>query len=76
MYVNTFFAKSNIFILIYIFNVKIGYKKSRLKLPANSFYKMKTRRCKKMNDDTKHMFWLGIIDIIEFDGVNFKVVFK
>lgn len=29
-----------------------------------------------MNDDTKHMFWLGIIDIIEFDGVNFKVVFK
>lgn len=30
----------------------------------------------KMNDDTKHMFWLGVIDIIEFDGVNFKVVFK
>lgn len=30
----------------------------------------------KMNDDTKHMFWLGIIDRIEYDGVNFKVVFK
>lgn len=30
----------------------------------------------KMNDDTKHMFWLGVIDRIEYDGVNFKVVFK
>ena len=29
-----------------------------------------------MNDDTKRMFWLGIIDRIEYDGVNFKVVFK
>ena len=35
MHVNTFFAKSNIFILFYIFNVKIGLEVMDMSLGAN-----------------------------------------